>query len=83
MELTEKVIIWSMCMERHNNDLLPSLSDSTNAITIYAKLKSVETPNQTPRAERCGIQMANIAHTTPATMIQYGSGIFPSSLNRT
>lgn len=54
---------------------LPSLSDSTNAITIYTKLKTVENPSQIPRAERWGIQMANIAHTSPAMAIKCGSFI--------
>ena len=63
--------------------ILPSLSESTNAAMIYTRLKNVENPNQTLRADKCGIPIANKAHTNPAIAIQYGSFITPSSLKRT
>lgn len=74
--------IWEVT-DTSQNERLPSLIDSTNAITIYTRLKTVENPSQIPRADRCGIHMANIAHTNPAMAIQYGSFIPSSSLNRT
>lgn len=70
-------------IETQQNERLPSLIDSTNAITMYTRLKTVENPSQIPRAERWGMQMANIAHTNPAMPIKYGSFIPSSSLNRT
>lgn len=57
------------------NETLPSFSDSTSAMTMYARLNTVENPSQIPRAERWGIQMANIAHTNPAMAIKCGSFI--------
>lgn len=56
---------------------------SMKAMTIYARRKTVENPSQIPRNERWGIQMVNIAHTSPAIEIKRGSFIWSSSLNRT
>lgn len=63
---------------------LPSRNDSQIATTMYIVERIVETPNQTPRAERLGIPMANKAHTNPAMAIKYGSFmVWSSSQKRT
>jgi hypothetical protein len=62
---------------------LPSLTESTNATTIYIRLKTVETPNQSLRADKWGIDMANKAHTNPEMAMKYGSFMTWSSLKRT
>lgn len=61
---------------------LPSRTDSQIATTMYIVERTVETPSQTPRAERLGIPMANKAHTNPAMAIKYGSFIVWSSFQK-
>ena len=52
-------------------------------MTIYTILKNVENPSQILSADKWGIPMANMAHTTPDIAIKYGSFMSSSSLNRT
>lgn len=64
-------------------DCIPSLADRTIAMIMYERLKNVETPSQTLKADKWGTAKANMAQTKPAIAIQYGSFRAPSSLKRT
>uniref|UniRef100_A0A2P2P4A4 Uncharacterized protein n=1 Tax=Rhizophora mucronata TaxID=61149 RepID=A0A2P2P4A4_RHIMU len=57
--------------------------ESTIATVIYNIVRTLESPNQTLMADRCGIKMASMKHTNPAIRLQYESFIPSLSFKRT
>jgi hypothetical protein len=80
MKCKQQSLLWHKNSQHVN---LPSLTESTNATTIYIRLRTVETPSQSLRADKWGIDMPNKAHTNPEIAMKYGSFMTWSSLKRT